>query len=628
MKKTTTLKALVLSMIMTLGLVMPMMAQTDNFFKSNNEDIYENRDGEGTSITGNNITNQQFGQTVPVGSGLLIMVAAGAGYAVARRRRSMRKAGTMLLALAMILTFTQCKKRIENVTPNNQGSHYITLTVDNPSKVGVNENGAVTFEDGDRIIVLSGGDLTGILEYKNNSFSGKLGAGDDCVDPVPGEPLYFLFTGNNMPGSGAIIDISDQSGDMAVISFGESTTPYSTSISDYSSVLENKCALVKFTLTNATPDPVMIDLVTRVRLTAGDEGFGIEPVENSIGFVSLKNLGNNKERWAVIPPQTQATTGRALVGRKYYASAATIPAVKENELCDTGAIDNVETPTSTLDPYFSIGKGKIVYIASGNLQYQPSTELWRFAEHQYDYVGGTENPGTPSAKPWGNVDGSSNNNIAETTYLGWIDLFGWGTGNNPTKHDIDNSNVPTYNSYVEWGQNIDDGEWYTLDDDEWDYLLDQNENIPIRHGKNGPAIVHGVGGFVILPDVFDCPSYTLTVDSVGQYYYHNRMDRYWKNVYDDDTWARMESYGAVFLPAPGGRNGTDFGMGTTPYSFIPNTNPKEYAGAMTCYWSSSNESAFCAYGYNYKNAMYMDKVNHYKGMAVRLVHDVTFPTSK
>jgi hypothetical protein len=92
MKKTTTLKALVLSMVMTLGFVMPMAAQTDGFFKNNNEDIYGNRDG-GTSVTGSSITNQQFGQTVPVGSGLLIMVAAGAGYAVARRRRSMRKAG-------------------------------------------------------------------------------------------------------------------------------------------------------------------------------------------------------------------------------------------------------------------------------------------------------------------------------------------------------------------------------------------------------------------------------------------------------------------------------------------------------------------------------------------------------
>ena len=82
MKKTTALKALVLSMIMTLSLVMPMAAQTDGFFK-HNENLYENRDGE-TIITGSGINNQQFG--APLGSGLLILVAAGAGYVALKKK--------------------------------------------------------------------------------------------------------------------------------------------------------------------------------------------------------------------------------------------------------------------------------------------------------------------------------------------------------------------------------------------------------------------------------------------------------------------------------------------------------------------------------------------------------------
>ena len=78
MKKTTTLKALALSMIMTLGLALPMMAQSDGFFKYNED--YMNRDATtgsitnqtfgqdpGTNVTGG-ITNQQFG--APLGSGL------------------------------------------------------------------------------------------------------------------------------------------------------------------------------------------------------------------------------------------------------------------------------------------------------------------------------------------------------------------------------------------------------------------------------------------------------------------------------------------------------------------------------------------------------------------------------
>ena len=88
MKKNNILKAFALSMIMILGLVMPMTAQnSDYFFKGNNEDIYGNRDGGDdptTNITGGGITNQTFG--APLGSGLLIMVAAGAGYVALKKK--------------------------------------------------------------------------------------------------------------------------------------------------------------------------------------------------------------------------------------------------------------------------------------------------------------------------------------------------------------------------------------------------------------------------------------------------------------------------------------------------------------------------------------------------------------
>lgn len=72
-----------------------------------------------------------------------------------------------------------------------------------------------------------------------------------------------------------------------------------------------------------------------------------------------------------------------------------------------------------LEP-FSVAPGRQVFFSPGNLQYnaaagthqcaegttQPGT--WRFAEHQWDYIG------------------SDNTNIS-ASYNGWIDLFGWGT---------------------------------------------------------------------------------------------------------------------------------------------------------------------------------------------------------
>ena len=40
-----------------------------------------------------------------------------------------------------------------------------------------------------------------------------------------------------------------------------------------------------------------------------------------------------------------------------------------------------------LNGIFSVSATKKVRFTRGNLQYQASTNLWRFAEHQYDYVG-------------------------------------------------------------------------------------------------------------------------------------------------------------------------------------------------------------------------------------------------
>ena len=36
---------------------------------------------------------------------------------------------------------------------------------------------------------------------------------------------------------------------------------------------------------------------------------------------------------------------------------------------------------------FSVSDSTKIYFSQGNLQYQASTNTWRFAEHQWDYVG-------------------------------------------------------------------------------------------------------------------------------------------------------------------------------------------------------------------------------------------------
>ena len=80
------MKAFALTLAMALGMLLPttMNAQSggsDNWFRGGS-DNYENRDGVAAEI---GITNQQMEQA-PIGSGLLIMVFAGAGYALIKKK--------------------------------------------------------------------------------------------------------------------------------------------------------------------------------------------------------------------------------------------------------------------------------------------------------------------------------------------------------------------------------------------------------------------------------------------------------------------------------------------------------------------------------------------------------------
>lgn len=88
-------------------------AQGDNFFRGG-FDSYENRDGDETT---GGISNYGIGETVPLGSGLLVLVAAGVGYAVVRRKRSIKKG------------LTNCKKKVETVHTTDATPVFITLDV-------------------------------------------------------------------------------------------------------------------------------------------------------------------------------------------------------------------------------------------------------------------------------------------------------------------------------------------------------------------------------------------------------------------------------------------------------------------------------------------------------------------
>ena len=247
------------------------------------------------------------------------------------------------------------------------------------------------------------------------------------------------------------------------------------------------------------------------------------------GFVygtSASDLSQNLQSGSGTGSFTKALTGLTRSTTYYYKAYATNSAgtaygeVKQfTTLAYPGVIGGV----------FTISSGIQVYFSQGNLQYRASTQTWQFAANQYDIIG------------------SDNQNIS-SSYSGWIDLFGWGTGSNPTNSSTSNS---SYSTFTDWGNNAisnggnQGGLWRTLRYNEWDYLLSSRPNAASLVGK---ATVNGVTGLVFLPDNWTLPS--------GCSFTSGTSNAFTANTYTTSQWSVMESAGAVFLPAAGRRNGS------------------------------------------------------------------------
>ena len=236
---------------------------------------------------------------------------------------------------------------------------------------------------------------------------------------------------------------------------------------------------------------------------------------------------------------------------------------------------------------FSVSAHKQVYFSPGNLQYHPANNEWRFAESQLDYIG------------------EANSNCS-STYNGWLDLFGWSTG--ATNFGVSTSKVNNdySGSFVDWGTNQIGSDapntWRTLTYDEWYYLQYNRTNA---NDLVGVAQVNGVNGLILLPDNWTCPA---GVTFKSGYHSSYGVDYYAAyQTFTAEQWSKLESAGAVFLPAAGMRYGSNV------------SNVQDYGG----YWSateSNSNFAYFLYFYSDVANMYYDYRS--SGPSVRLVKDL------
>ena len=264
-----------------------------------------------------------------------------------------------------------------------------------------------------------------------------------------------------------------------------------------------------------------------------------------------------------------------------YATNSYVTVYGDQRSFTTESGGGSDAPIGAINGLFSVSESQQVYFSQGNLQYQASTNTWRFAECQWDYIG-------------------SSNRYISSNYSGWIDLFGWGTsgwnsGNiyyqpwcsagveesnegqlygPPGSYDLTgnyaNADWGIYNPISNGGNAVN--RWRTLTLPEWDYVFNTRTTASgIRYAM---ARVNNVNGLILLPDNWNASTYSLS-DS------NNLEASFSSNVISVTQWATLENIGAIFLPAGGYRDGVSvwcFGS----FGF--------YWSASSSYWNNGADS--------------------------------------
>ncbi|MBR4492821.1 MAG: hypothetical protein IKO98_09205 [Bacteroidales bacterium] len=290
-------------------------------------------------------------------------------------------------------------------------------------------------------------------------------------------------------------------------------------------------------------------VIPAIPSTASSNKFTIEVVADSL----VNNVSCGTFRYS----KTQGSTKTGYIPRNKLGSAAfhldrTTPPDYPYLILDCGSGSN----------------SKRLMVAPGNLQYQASSDSWRFAAHGYDFIGGaslyygtngwttnfgaTSNDLTPNNRTYGGkINGTAYGD--RKTQSGWIDLFGWGTSGKGAKRTYPSGynnwcempyaaennafnngngnydytkyygpasgNLTATNKY-DWGVNEilnqrtgnKETGWRTLTKDEWDCLIESKDQYGYACFKetrytdaSGMNRTRYEGGIVLLPKGFIDP---------------------------------------------------------------------------------------------------------------------------
>ena len=482
----------------------------------------------------------------------------------------MKKLSTIIMALALVLGMSQCKKQ---ETPTNGGDKvYITLNVSNGESLNVNVNdnggkhavapnlGVIQFENNDVLYVGYNGHYIGQLTYQNGAFSGNLDAPTSGVE----DHLHFYFLGGKEPATAPTegtttdftISIAGQSTKLPVLCYGASTQDYTSGGTNYTAVLEYKCALVKFNLNKETNYICTLsNMLTEATIDFANNA--ITPTATTGTIDLYREEGNTGVRWAILLPGTDLSADGNVSG----APSGTLNA---NQFINSGiTLTNpvfaapdaqyaVKTSGGVLKQ-FSVSSTQKVYFSRANLKCNaanPNQLVWGFHENQID-----ECPGSGTSN-----SGSTTTNAVALDGGTELDRFSWGfhTPTTVSENDwVDGSRNLNWNDGTDWGcalRNTAYGNyWRTLTAAEWQYLLSSRSgkrfvrvtwmHYPVPH-FTGTARVNGI---IIAPDGYNGGS----TSSWSEWNKANKIKSTTSAVVTE-----LLNAGCVFLPALGYRQGS------------------------------------------------------------------------
>ena len=294
----------------------------------------------------------------------------------------MKKLAIFAAAFVLTLGLAQCKKEQPNAQITEGETVHITVNVNNNgSRADIQDpsSGQYDFKDGDKLYVgYNNAKVEGELTYSTttSSFSGNL-----TIAQSGSQRLHFYYLGGSLTptvsGSKYTVDISNQTSDYPVISYGTSTINYSENVDSYTTVLLNQCALVEFT-TNEIPVETAVTISgMKNKVTVDFNGNTLTPSSEGTGSIKL-HAESATSRWAILLANEEEVESTASA-EGYDATGITIPAINNNYHWTQANGKNISfTMTAGPVTYTKLVGGEVLHV--GDMLDVPAGQSWTIDE--------------------------------------------------------------------------------------------------------------------------------------------------------------------------------------------------------------------------------------------------------